>query len=542
LEYCFNLGTRDSRNKHEAYLKLLEKCFQQTKNPYVKKILLWIKHPETSKQVIADIKEFWIESPNHKINEGIQKDRLIFFVNDTQVTDIPEIKKFWQQEFCSQQNTKSGFCLISGAYRDDILISAVPFKISGINNVQASGGALISFDKSAYQTHGWNKNENATIGLEPVGKVYSFINYLANTLAFDKAIANKALSNCRKYHLKLSNCSVLIWSNKYYIDPEYWHCLSESQLQNNSSTEGLMVFRENSTGNLVPTEDLDLNETVNLLVLKGNAGRVAIEEYHSVNIETTLVRLHQFIAVQSQVNKNFSPTPYWQLTKPSIEGHFNKDIDLSLITSIILGIPLPQAFLTFLFEQQVEMSNRICSNRLLQGISVYLEFKSNNSQKDLSETHYSVLLGKIAFCFHQFHVILADYYKTNLISTNMMKLSRNDITAWNLVLNCFYQVHLNYPNRFLRLSLPLKRYLLTLMEKLVNTITPNLIKLTPLMMCNPMLDNTYSRYWSTAFIPAFNKIFDTELNSSEETSALFYYGFNQGKIEFFNTLKNGEKK
>jgi hypothetical protein len=200
--------------------------------------------------------------------------------------------------------------------------------------------------------------------------------------------------------------------------------------------------------------------------------------------------------------------------------------------------------LSFLLQQQVNLSDRVYLKKLLQGISVYFEFKpksQDDTQDDGLMESYPALLGKIVFCLHHFHVMMADYYKTNLISTSLTKLACNDVAAWNLVLNCFYQVHLTYPDRFSRLSCPLKRYLLTLLEKVINMANPNLIKFTPIMLCNPMLNNTYFRYWNTAFIPAFNKLLENTPEFSLEDSALFYLGFNQGRNEFFANLKNNSK-
>lgn len=82
------------------------------------------------------------------------------------LVDRPAVQAFWrdhyQKAFTGRMEGSTGECLISG---NTGVIAPTHEKIKGVSSLggQAAGVLLMSFDKEAFRSYGWNQNENSPV-------------------------------------------------------------------------------------------------------------------------------------------------------------------------------------------------------------------------------------------------------------------------------------------------------------------------------------------------------------------------------------------
>jgi CRISPR-associated protein Csd1 len=385
-EYVFGAGDRGAK-RHQLYLQLLERCLQETNHEAVKAVYDFITNT-TVEKITAEL----VTAYPPAANIDWCRDRFIFmFNNGKQITKIPAIQKWWSNYYASKQDTVDGVCLLTGE-KTPTMGRKMPMMVKGVPGSSTSGAAISSFDKAAYQSHGWDGNINAPIGFTSAVRFHKALDFLLN-------------SDTNRY--KLGEQVFVYWGEEEGegINPEIWDNLSFES-----------IFASPHSPKKFNLEEIKSSKFY-LAILKGNKGRISVSGWSEVTTQKIKDSIGQFVECQ-QVN-NLSPSPMWMLCNAAFlnpSKEHTERIATALIKAAFLGDKLPD-------EYAQKIIDRICSEKSFtrprfQGLAVYLA--TNDMKYPTGETilDNAYTLGRIAFLMHQAQVNAQGMSEDN---TNVMR-------------------------------------------------------------------------------------------------------------------------
>ena len=381
-EYVFGAGERGTK-RHHLYLQLLERCLQETNHEAVKAVYDFITNT-TVEKITARLTEIYPPVAN----TDWCRDRFVFLFNGQQVTKIPAIQKWWSNYYASKQDTINGVCLLTGE-QTPTMGRKMPMMVKSVPGAATTGAAISSFDKAAYQSHGWDGNINAPIGFESAVRFHKALDFLLN-------------SHTNRY--KLGEQVFVYWGEEEGegINPEIW---------DNPSFES--IFASPHSPKKFNLEDIKSSKFY-LVSLKGNKGRISVSGWSEVTTQKIKDSIGQFVQCQ-QVN-NLSPSPMWMLCNSAFLNPSKEHTDriaTALVRAAFLGEALPD-------EYAYRIIDRICCEKefrdfpskskqsryfpRLQGLLLYLATNNMKYPTDNPKFNNAYTLGRIAFLMHQAQV------------------------------------------------------------------------------------------------------------------------------------------
>lgn len=374
--------------KHEAYMELLYRCYQRTRDNDVKKIIGFLDKSDP-KKIIDYLKEIGCKSvAGKKIGEGL---RIAFCVNGDNekpllITDKEKIQEFWKWEYLDRLNLddlNDKSCIISGKV-EPIIVGCFPEKIRGIPGGNSTGSAITSFDKPAYQGWGWSGNDNACLGIDTALGVINSLDTLLNS----------------PYHHQAFGKQMFIYwgnSNGEGINEDFW--------SNPESIKFSGLFSGVQNGKVSPNTRPYSTEFY-LGILKGNTGRVAINGISKTTPNEIANNVKRFLGIQQLIDGKVRPI--YALVKAAFldAGDYTQRIEKALVEYALLGRDLPQ-------EYAQKLIDRICSEchsedglkffsyslaTRVKGLLLYLNLKDFGDMTPDDELAYRT--GRIAFLMH----------------------------------------------------------------------------------------------------------------------------------------------
>ncbi|MBD2138444.1 type I-C CRISPR-associated protein Cas8c/Csd1 [Anabaena sp. FACHB-1237] len=395
-EYVFGAGDRGAK-RHQLYLQVLEKCLQETNHEAVKAVYDFVTNT-TVEQITKELTEIYPPAAN----TDWYRDRFVFLFKGKQITKIPIVQKWWVNYYASKQDTVNGVCLLTGE-QTSTMGRKMPMMVKGVPGAATSGAAISSFDKAAYQSHGWEGNINAPIGFESAVRFHKALDFLLN-------------SDTNRY--KLGDQVFVYWGEEdgLGINPQIWEDIRFKS-----------IFTSlHHPKNFNPE---DMQSRFYLAILKGNKGRISLSGWSEVTTQKIKDSIQEFIECQ-QLN-NLSPSPMWMLCNSAFLNPSKEHTDriaTALVKAGFLGEALPD-------EYAHRIIDRICSEKefndfpskckqfryfpRLQGLLLYLA--TNNMKYPTGDPKFDTAytLGRIAFLMHQAQVKAQNM--TSEDNTNVMR-------------------------------------------------------------------------------------------------------------------------
>ncbi|MBD2296354.1 type I-C CRISPR-associated protein Cas8c/Csd1 [Anabaena sphaerica FACHB-251] len=395
-EYVFGAGERGAK-RHQLYLQVLERCLQETNHEAVKAIYDFVTNT-TVEQITKELTEIYPPAAN----TDWCRDRFVFLFEGTQITTIPAIQKWWSNYYASKQDTVDGVCLLTGE-QTLTMGRKMPMMIKGVPGAATSGAAISSFDKAAYQSHGWDGNINAPISFESAVRSHKALDFLLN-------------SDTNRY--KLGEQVFVYWGEEEGegINPEIWENLAFES-----------IFASPHSPKKFNLENLKSSKFY-LAILKGNKGRISVSGWSEVTTKRIKDSIQQFVECQ-KVN-GLSASPMWMLCNSAFLNPSKEHTDriaTALVKAAFLGEKLPD-------EYAHRIIDRICSEKSfhafqsqskqhlyfprVQGLLLYLI--TNNMKYPTGDPKFdnAYTLGRIAFLMHQAQVNAQNMSEDN---TNVMR-------------------------------------------------------------------------------------------------------------------------
>jgi CRISPR-associated protein Csd1 len=270
------------------------------------------------------------------------------------------VRDYWRSHYDNAFGERSqkggeGICLISGVFGP---IAATHDKIKGAGNLggQAAGVSLMSFDKAAFRSYGWDQNANSPVSPSRAN---------AYVLALNDLL--KAGSIQRRDH---AGVGFLFWTKLAPSDDTFDVIESANPAQVNK----LMQLDAGAVGD--PDEFYFLG-------VSGNGGRLLVRHwYHDslARVKANVKEWFEGLAIANAFTGAVAdPPPLWLLLKATARDEPPPDRMLQLLQRAIEGQRLGRSMLAAALERQRAATKkdryrperigliRLCTNDLTRG-------------------------------------------------------------------------------------------------------------------------------------------------------------------------------
>ena len=300
---------------HEAFISLIGKAAADTGDAALASCVRFYANTEE------------VEKARESLREAKPGTLVALSVGEPLV-ERPLVQQFWrdhyQCEFSERMEGSDGECMISGKFGP---IAPTHEKIKGVSSLggQASGVALMSFDKEAFRSYGWEQNRNSPVSPDRA---------LAYVLAF-----NDLLKQDRGRRKDIAGIGFLYWLK----NPADLDVISVMDVADPKQVKELLSFD--------PQADPDTNRFY-MAAVSGNGGRLRVR--HWADLALTQVKLnlqnwHRQLRVEYPQYGGEEPNPVrlWQLLYAlDREGEPDDHTVLALFRRGIEGLPLGYSVLS----------------------------------------------------------------------------------------------------------------------------------------------------------------------------------------------------
>jgi CRISPR-associated protein Csd1 len=229
---------------HQAFVALLRHAAEVTGDPALASCVLFYYRPEEVEKARAAFRE-------------AQAGSLVALSCGDALVNRDAVQSFWRQQyqdaFDARMEGHTGECLISGKVG---VIAPTHERIKGVSNLggQASGVALMSFSKEAFQSYGWEQNQNSPVS---PGRAMAYVLALNDLLRPDDARVGKGRRR------DIAGVGFLTWLR----NPADFDALDILETAAPNPVEALLKFD--------PHADPDQNRFY-LVGVSGNGGRLRV--------------------------------------------------------------------------------------------------------------------------------------------------------------------------------------------------------------------------------------------------------------------------
>lgn len=308
------------------------------------------------------------------------------------VQDDPVIQEWWVKHLPTDDDEDTGFCLITGE-RLPIARLHEP-AIKGFPDCPSSSGKLVSFDKSAFRSHGKERGANAPVSILAAFKYCTALNVLTNG------------ARSRQQRIQIGDAATVFWTERASPIEGFFGLVFDAR-EDTGQNESLRLFLEAARDGKMPG-DVDPNLRFYILGLSPNAARLAVRFWHISTVEDVSKKIGGYFrdiqVCKSRDTDPEFPTLQQLLRETAVLRKFDNIPPLlagAMMRSVLTGLPFPNNLLPVLLdriraEQAGEYSNvnyfRAC---LLKGV-----LKRNNKLEvsmalDTNNKDKAYLLGRL---------------------------------------------------------------------------------------------------------------------------------------------------
>lgn len=186
----------------------------------------------------------------------------------------PHWRKVYQREVAGRsESSKSGLCLITGAEDAPIAATHTP-KIKGVPNAQPTGAALVSFDKSAFTSYGFDQSYNAPSSIEAATAYCVALNWLLNQ---------------KNHSLRIGPTAVCFWARESDEATDFL-----AMMLDRPDPQSVREFLTSPWAGV--GRQLLQHEEFYSVTLAGNAGRIVVRHWMQTTVEAARENLRRWFA------------------------------------------------------------------------------------------------------------------------------------------------------------------------------------------------------------------------------------------------------
>lgn len=259
-----------AETQHES-LKVLQTFYLRNQIP---SFLRW----GMSQNADANEKPAWWLTTAKGNEIKLKPDNFTFQIENQFLIDDEVLRNWWRkthQQEVGSRNTEAqrGICLITGKEDVPIAETHTP-KIKGVKDAQTTGALLVSFDKPAFRSYGFDKSYNASTSISASTAYCVAVNHL---------LANN------NHNLRVGGMTVCFRARNSEAATDVFTWAFE-QPKPETVRDFLIAPRLGNEASLASPEEFYS------VTLSGNAGRIAVRHWMQMPLETAVSNLHQWFA------------------------------------------------------------------------------------------------------------------------------------------------------------------------------------------------------------------------------------------------------
>ncbi|HUN83346.1 MAG TPA: type I-C CRISPR-associated protein Cas8c/Csd1 [Terracidiphilus sp.] len=307
---------KDKETKHhEAFVALIGKAAAETEDAALESCACFYANTEE------------VEKARSALQEA-KSGTLVALSVGGALVERDAVQQFWRKHyrdaFAGRMEGNEGECMISGKFGP---IAPTHEKIKGVSSLggQAAGVALMSFDKDAFRSYGWEQNLNSPVSPD-------------RALAYVLAL-NDLLKTDKGRRKDIAGIGFLYWLKT----PSDLDAIDLMDRADPDQVKKLLSFD--------PQQNPDANRFY-VVAVSGNGGRLRVHHWADLalsQVKENLKKWHQQLRVEfpSYAGEEPNPVRLWQLLYVlDREGKPNDHIVLALLRRGIEGQPLGYSVLS----------------------------------------------------------------------------------------------------------------------------------------------------------------------------------------------------
>ncbi|HWB14455.1 MAG TPA: type I-C CRISPR-associated protein Cas8c/Csd1 [Pirellulales bacterium] len=318
-----------SAASRETFWNQIAGAAQATDDPALKAALAFGRHTLTdaslAAKIVAELQEYKV-GPGDRCTLAWAPDEGATIVERSTVRDWYRV---YFAELAAEKAEKAdkGFCQITGEY--GALARSHATKIVGVPDGMAAGVSVVSYDKGAFESYGFDGAVNAGISFRAAD---------GYTRALNALLAN-AVPNCPSTCFKTGGVAFLFWTRNR-VDEAFWMVLSEPTPQ-----EVERLLKSHFHGQ--ETHGVEANDFY-CLCISGNAARAIVRDYLEEPLPTareSLARWFADLLVADQFSgEHKADFSIWALATATVRS--GDDLPPALMPTLarcaLTGTPVPE--------------------------------------------------------------------------------------------------------------------------------------------------------------------------------------------------------
>jgi len=279
---------RDANNarKREDFWQQITEAAVRTKHPGLEGLLRFSAQPGTTppsflrwgKSTEGSGKPVWWLRTASGTEVRLGLENFSFRVNGQLLLEDQTIRQFWRDQHANEvRAARSGFskglCLISGRSGQALAPTHNP-KIQGVPNTQSFGAAIVSFDKDAFGSYGFDQSLNAPSSDEAATAYCVALNWLLGQT---------------DHSLRLGQTSLCFWTREIESAGSLF-----ARLLNRPDPQSVVQFLRSPWAGL--RRDLASRDQFFAVTLAGNSGRIVIRHWLQQPLDQAIENLHAWFA------------------------------------------------------------------------------------------------------------------------------------------------------------------------------------------------------------------------------------------------------
>jgi CRISPR-associated protein Csd1 len=329
-KYVFGVGhwtkphqEDDHAAKHAAFIQLLREAAEATEEEALAACVLFYDQPSE------------VSSARETLNPNTISGILFSVASLGPAVLRPKARQFWREHYQKKFHHRNlsggvGMCLVSGQTGP---IAPTHDKIKGAASLggQAAGVALMSFDKDAFQSYGWDGCSNSPVSPD-------------RAQAYVLAL-NALLSSRNQHRIDHQGVAYLFWLRTPPSEFDAMAVLEEADPQ---QVHRLLTLQQNAWVGLTPNEFY-------LLAVSGNGGRLVVKHWFHETLQKILSNVadwFQGLSVLDCFTGALAPPPkMWQLLAVTSRADPSPGRALACTRRALLGEPLGMDLLAALLAR-----------------------------------------------------------------------------------------------------------------------------------------------------------------------------------------------
>jgi CRISPR-associated protein Csd1 len=281
---------RDANNaaKCEDFWRQIQRAFDETQHPALSALLRFHENVKdmppflrwgVSQGPKPDEKPNWWITTASGNEVKLGPDNFTFQVDDDLLLDDETmLRPYWrgihQGEIeDTDTSARRGICLITGFSDVPIAATHAP-KIKGVPNTQSFGAAIVSFDKPAFASYGFDQSHNAPGSTAAVSAYCNALNFL---LTQDD------------HNLRIGQTSVCFWARETKEASGFF-----ARMLNRPDPSSVATFLKTPWAGV--DRQLARHDHFYSVTLSGNAGRIVVRHWMQTTLEAARENLRQWFA------------------------------------------------------------------------------------------------------------------------------------------------------------------------------------------------------------------------------------------------------